>query len=80
MHEKELLQRDTSSKTHVYTAAISQQTTQQQLLNKMIDTVFGGSASQLVMQALGQHKSSEEELDKIRQYLSDMEKQQKKNR
>ena len=79
MHEKELLQRDTSSKTHVYTAAISQQTTQQQLLNKMIDTVFGGSASQLVMQALGQHKSSEEELDKIRQYLSDMEKQQKKN-
>ncbi|WP_211093128.1 MULTISPECIES: BlaI/MecI/CopY family transcriptional regulator [Chitinophaga] len=80
MHEKELLQRDTSSKTHVYTAAISQQTTQQQLLNKMIDTVFGGSASQLVMQALGQHKSSEEELDKIRQYLSEMEKQQKKNR
>lgn len=80
MHEKALLQRDTSSKTHVYTAAISQQKTQEQLLNKMIDTVFGGSASQLVMQALGHHQSSEEELEKIRQYLSAIEKQQKENR
>ncbi|MFY0254307.1 BlaI/MecI/CopY family transcriptional regulator [Chitinophaga sp. 30R24] len=80
MHEKELLQRDTSSKTHVYTAAISQQKTQQQLVNKMIDTVFGGSASQLVMQALGHHQSSAEELDQIRQYLSAIEKQQKETR
>jgi len=80
MHEKELVARDTSSKTHVYTAAISQQKTQQQLLDKMIDTVFGGSASQLVMQALGHHQSSEEELQKIRQYLTAIEKQQKDNR
>ena len=80
MHEKALLQRDTSSKTHVYTSAISQQKTQQQLLDKMIDTVFGGSASQLVMQALGHHQSSEAELEKIREYLSAIEKQQKHNR
>lgn len=80
MHEKALVQRDTSSKTHVYTAAVSQQKTQQQLLDKMIDTVFGGSASQLVMQALGHHQSSGEELEKIREYLSSMEKQQKHNR
>lgn len=78
MHEKGFLNRDTSSKTHVYTAAISQEGTQQQLLNKMIDSVFNGSASQLVMQALGHHKSSKEELDKIRQYLDDIENQQKK--
>jgi BlaI family transcriptional regulator, penicillinase repressor len=78
MHEKGLLNRDTSSKTHVYEAAISQESTQQQLLNKMIDTVFNGSASQLVMQALGNHRSSQEELDKIKQYLNEMEQQQKK--
>ncbi|RBL89245.1 MULTISPECIES: BlaI/MecI/CopY family transcriptional regulator [Chitinophaga] len=78
MHEKELLERDTSSKTHVYKAAVSQEKTQQQLLNKMIDTVFGGSASKLVLQALGHHRSSEAELDQIRQYLSEMEKQQKR--
>jgi BlaI family penicillinase repressor len=77
MHEKGLLQRDTSSKTHIYAAAVSQESTQRQLLDKMIDTVFNGSASQLVLQALGNHRSSKEELDKIKQYLKEMEKQQK---
>jgi predicted transcriptional regulator len=76
MHEKGLLQRDTSSKTHIYAAAISQESTQRQLLDKMIDTVFNGSASQLVLQALGNHKSSREELEKIKQYLDEIEKQQ----
>ncbi|MBC9931875.1 BlaI/MecI/CopY family transcriptional regulator [Chitinophaga qingshengii] len=78
MHEKELLERDTSSKTHVYKAAVSQEKTRQQLLNKMIDTVFGGSASSLVMQALGQHRSSDAELEKIREYLAAIEKQEKR--
>ncbi|MFB6453686.1 BlaI/MecI/CopY family transcriptional regulator [Chitinophaga sp. Hz27] len=77
MYEKGLLSRDASSKTHIYTAAISQEETQQQLLNKMIDTVFGGSATQLVMQALGHHKSSSAELDQIRDYLSKIEQQKK---
>jgi BlaI family penicillinase repressor len=77
MHEKGLLERDTSNKTHVYSAAVSQENTQRQLLDKMIDTVFNGSASQLVLQALGNHKSSKEELEKIKQYLDEIEKQQK---
>jgi predicted transcriptional regulator len=77
MHEKGLLERDTSSKTHVYSSAVSQENTQRQLLDKMIDTVFNGSASQLVLQALGNHKSSKEELEKIKQYLDEIEKQQK---
>lgn len=77
MHEKGLLTRDASAKTHIYKAAVSREHTQQQLLNKMIDTVFNGSATQLVMQALGHHQSSREELDLIRQYLNDMEKKQK---
>lgn len=78
MHEKNLLRRDTTNKTHIYEAAISQESTQQQLLNKMIDTVFNGSASQLVLQALGNHRSSKEELEKIKQYLNDIENQQNK--
>ncbi|HEY8915090.1 MAG TPA: BlaI/MecI/CopY family transcriptional regulator [Chitinophaga sp.] len=78
MHEKGLLERDASSKTHIYAAAVSQENTQRQLLDKMIDTVFNGSASQLVLQALGNHKSSKEELEKIKQYLNEIEKQQRK--
>jgi len=77
MHEKGLLERDTSSKTHIYSSAVSQENTQRQLLDKMIDTVFNGSASQLVLQALGNHKSSKEELEKIKQYLDEIGKQQK---
>lgn len=76
MHEKGLLKRDASSRTHIYEANVNREQTQQQLLNKMIDTVFNGSATQLVMQALGHHKSSPEELDKIRQYLKEMENKQ----
>ncbi|MBO9151475.1 BlaI/MecI/CopY family transcriptional regulator [Chitinophaga sp. GCM10012297] len=77
MHEKGLVTRDASAKTHIYEAAVDRELTQRQLLNKMIDTVFKGSASQLVMQALGHHRSSPEELDMIRQYLNEMEKKQK---
>ncbi len=73
MHEKGLLDRDSSSRTHVFTAAIPQEQTQGHLLKKMIDTVYNGSATQLVMQALGNHKSSAEELSKIKQYLSEIE-------
>ncbi|ATL49443.1 transcriptional regulator [Chitinophaga caeni] len=73
MHDKGLLTRDASNKTHIYTAAVSREQTREQFLNKMIDTLFGGSASQLVMQALGQHQSSKEELEQIKQYLDKME-------
>ena len=80
MHEKKLLKRDASSKTHVFEALVSQQHTQGQMIKKMIDTVFKGSASQLVMQALGNHKASKEELDEIRKYLGEMEKKVKRSK
>jgi predicted transcriptional regulator len=74
MHEKGLVARDTSSKTHVYKALVNQQRTQQHLVTRMIDNVFNGSASRMVMQALGNHKASKEELDAIKQYLDDLSK------
>ncbi len=77
MYDKELLTRDASNKSHVYTANISRHKTQGQLVRRMIDNVFNGSASQLVMQALGTHKPNKEELDAIKKYLEDMEKKNK---
>ncbi|SKB85997.1 Predicted transcriptional regulator [Sphingobacterium nematocida] len=73
MHEKEMVIRDTSSKTHIYTAKISKEKTQYQFLNKMIDTVYNGSTARLVMQALGNHKASKEEIDLIKDYLNHLE-------
>jgi BlaI family transcriptional regulator, penicillinase repressor len=73
MNEKGLVTRQKSGKLHLYEAAISQENTQQQILDKMINTVFQGSAKQLVMSALGNKKSSREELTEIRKYLEKLE-------
>ena len=77
MHEKGLLKRDSSVKSHVYEAAISKEQTQGQIVQRMIDTVFNGSAMQLVMQALGNHATGKEELDQIKAYLEEMERKEK---
>ena len=69
MFEKGLVTRDSSSKTHIYKPAASKEKTQSMLLNKMIDSLYGGSSAQLVMQALGNHKASKEELDEISNLL-----------
>jgi len=73
MHEKGLVDRDTSSKTHIYKSLVNQEQTQQQMVNKMIDNVFNGSAARLVMQALGNKTASQEEIDLIKAYLDKLE-------
>jgi BlaI family transcriptional regulator, penicillinase repressor len=65
MHEKGLVVRNTDSKTHIYTPAINKEKTQLQFVNKMINNLFAGSHADLVMQALGDNKTTEDELDKI---------------
>ena len=76
MNEKGLVKRDKSSRAHYYTAAVSKEKTQKHLLGKMIDGLFGGSPTQLVIQALGDesHKASREELDKIQAMLDSLKK------
>ena len=69
MHDKGLVTREKSGKLHVYQAVPSLENTRQQLVDKMISTVFQGSAAQLVMSALGNNTSSKEELDEIKAYL-----------
>lgn len=73
MNEKGLVKRDSSSKVHIYEAKITKEKTQKQYLARMIDTVFNGSASSMVMQALGQHKTTPEELEAIKKYLDNIE-------
>ena len=73
MHEKGLVSRERSGKLHLYKAILSQESTRQQMVDKMIDTVFQGSAAQLVLSALGNNRSSKEELLEIRKYLEKLE-------
>lgn len=74
MFEKGLVKRDDRNKTHIYEAAISKQRTQKQFLDKMIHTLFSGSSTQLVLQALGNQKSSKGELEEIQKYLDNLKK------
>ncbi|WP_315815974.1 hypothetical protein [Paraflavitalea speifideaquila] len=41
----------------------------------MIDNLFGGSPTELVIQALGNHKASADELEAIQKMLDNLKKQ-----
>ena len=73
MHDKGLVERDTSAKTHLYKAVITREQAQQTALDKIISTVFKGSTSDLVIQALGHHRASKNEIDAIKDYLKQFE-------
>ena len=74
MHTKGLVERDDTNRAHVYKAAITKQRTQKRYLQDMVHRVFNGSASQMVLHALGSHPpASREELKEIRLLLSKIE-------
>jgi predicted transcriptional regulator len=77
MNDKGLVKRDESMRTHVYQAAVNKEKTQKHLLTKMIDSLFGGSSTQLVLQALGNSdgKASAAEIDQIQTLLDNLKKQ-----
>ena len=69
MAEKGLVTRNESARTHVYTAQLSRQETQRQLVSDLLDRAFGGSAAALVLQALSAGETSSEELQRIRELI-----------
>ena len=77
MTEKGLVRRDESQRAHVYEARLAQEQTQQQLIGDLLERVFDGSATSLVMQALAtKKKTSAEELSQIRQIIDEFERGQ----
>lgn len=73
MTEKGLLSRNTDTRTHVYVTTVAEKKMQKQLLQKFVDSTFRGSAMNLVMQALGNHKASAEELEEIKSLIDKIE-------
>lgn len=71
MADKGLVTRDESARTHVYEARVSQEHTQRQLLNDLVDRAFGGSAAELVLRALSTRRASDEELREIRKLIDE---------
>jgi BlaI family transcriptional regulator, penicillinase repressor len=73
MHAKGLLTREPMGKSHLYRAALRQEETQGRLLDRFLDATFSGSVSGLVMQLLGNRKTSKAELDEIKRLIESME-------
>ncbi len=73
MTDKGLVARDEAARQHVYRAAVAETTAQAQLLTSFVDAAFRGSASQLVLRALGAGTASADELAQIRALLDELE-------
>lgn len=73
MLEKGLLKRNAERRSHIYEPAVSEEATQKRLLNRFVDAAFRGSAMKMVMQALGNHRASKEEIDEIKALIKKME-------
>jgi len=73
MFEKGLVTRIEEGRTHAYTATVQESDTQRLLLQQFVDNTFRGSSARLVMQALGNHQASTEELDEIKALIAKIE-------
>lgn len=73
MHGKGLLRREPNGKSHLYFSVYKQEETRGKLLDRFLDATFSGSASSLVMQLLGNKKTSKHELDEIKRIVEQMQ-------
>jgi BlaI family penicillinase repressor len=73
MHDKGLVYRTEQGRSHIYVALLGQAETQQNLLDRLVQTVFQGSVAQMVMQALLHHETPQKELDEIRELINNIE-------
>lgn len=69
MHEKDLVTRDESERSHLYSAKHDQNKMQRHVLKDLAAKIFGGATSDLAMQALSAKKVKPEELRRLRDYI-----------
>jgi BlaI family penicillinase repressor len=74
MADKGLLTRDESQMKHVYKAAEEESKTKGFLLERFVNTMYDGSASSMLMQLLGNKKTSKKEIDAIKELIKKLDK------
>ena len=73
MFEKGLLNRDASSRSHIYSAVVEETQVKDNVLNQMVNSIFEGKTTNLLVHALGSYSPSKEELAEIKALLENLE-------
>jgi predicted transcriptional regulator len=73
MFEKNLVKRNEDSRSHIYGANVEEADIQKKMLDNFLDKTFKGSAGKLIMQALGNKKTSKQELNEIKALIDKLE-------
>ena len=77
MNDKGMVKRNTDSRSHVYEHNIVEGKTKTNLLKTFMLNTFNGSVKDMVLHALGEGKSSQEELEEIKLLIDSMQNDQK---
>lgn len=73
MYEKGMLHRDEKNMTHIYSAALEEQRTKKAVLDKFVGTLYDGSVKNLMLELLGNEKTSGKEWETIKELLTKLE-------
>lgn len=73
MLEKEMLLRDESNMTHIYSPALEEQKTKKVVLDKFVDTMYGGSVKNLMLELLGNDQTTNKDWDTIKDLLNKLD-------
>ena len=73
MIAKGIVRRNETQRAHVYQAGLPAEQTKRQLAGDVLERVFAGSASELMMHALAGKRASRAEIDDLRRLLDEYE-------
>jgi predicted transcriptional regulator len=74
MKEKGMLDRDETNMKHIYRATLEEGKVKVNMLGRFVDSMYDGSASNLMVALLGSDKTSDKELQKIKELLNNFDK------
>ncbi|MCI4668297.1 MAG: BlaI/MecI/CopY family transcriptional regulator [Bacteroidia bacterium] len=71
MTEKGMVKAKKQGRSYTYTTIIKEHQVKKSLINRLVDGAFKGSAIELALHALGQSKPTEDELDRLKDWLEE---------
>lgn len=77
MTDKSFLKRDTTGTAHIYSSNIDERQVQKNLLDDFVERTYRGKASNMVLQALGNHELSDDDIQDIEAFLKKMKAKKK---